>query len=276
PLAGGRTSIGVVYNKELFGLPGEGDRPERYQHFVRQHPGLRELLADAEMDETPSTFSHLPYRSRRYMDRGWALLGDAAAFMDPFYSPGLDHASMSVFATALILRRDLSGEADETALDGAVAAHNAAFAQSYDRWISALYEGKYEILGDAELTTCAFLVDTALYYLGVVTQVYRDLEQIKNPTFGLPIPHTRIAYGIMRIFNRRMLRLARLRRQAGTYGRRNVEWRVLSKAFGLGSGSLGPLMRGLRLWARLEVEGVFSRLRTGRVDSSARVPAPAP
>ncbi len=263
PLSDGRTSIGLVYNKELFELPGEGSKPERYRRFITRQPGLKELLADAEPVETPISFAHLPYRSRKLMDRGWALVGDAGAFLDPFYSPGLDHASMSIYATALRIEEDLSGSCSEAVLDEGIAAHNAAFTQSYDRWLSALYDGKYELLGDAELTTCAFLVDTALYYLGVVTQVYKDLEQIKNPTFGLPIIHTRIAYRMMRIFNRRMLRLARLRRQAGTYGRRNADWRVFAKSFGLGRGSVGPLFRGLCLWARLELEGIGSRLRTG-------------
>ena len=34
-------------------------------------------------------------------------MGDAASFIDPYYSPGLDHAAMSVYATARILEADL-------------------------------------------------------------------------------------------------------------------------------------------------------------------------
>jgi hypothetical protein len=37
------------------------------------------------------------------MGDGWALVGDAAAFLDPYYSPGLDHCAFSSAATAEIV-----------------------------------------------------------------------------------------------------------------------------------------------------------------------------
>ena len=84
PLSGGETSIGLVYNKELFQLPGEGLKRPRYEDFLRTRPGLRELLAEAEIEDNDfMAYSHLPFKSSRYMDRGWALVGDAASFIDP-------------------------------------------------------------------------------------------------------------------------------------------------------------------------------------------------
>ena len=276
PLAGGRTSVGLVYDKELFQLPGGGSKSERYRHFVRTHPGLRELLADARMEKDLMAFSHLPYSSSRYMDRGWALVGDAGAFLDPYYSPGLDFASISSYATALNLEADLSGKLSHDALDAAIATHNERFVVSYDRWIEALYLGKYELMGDAELTGCAYLVDTSLYYMGVVTPIYRNLQALQNPLFGASLPQAKIAYWIMRTFNRRLLRLARLRRQVGTYGRRNAGLRIYNKSFGLGAGSLAPLLQGLRIWLSLELQGLASRLRRGPIDTSKPVPASDP
>ena len=96
PLAGGETSVGLVYDKSLFEPPGDGTLRERYRDFVTSQAGLRELLADAEIagdgdrEDDFLALRHLPYRASRTMDRGWALVGDAAAFLDPFYSPGLD------------------------------------------------------------------------------------------------------------------------------------------------------------------------------------------
>ncbi len=274
PLAGGQTSVGVVYNKELFELPGEEPLGRRYSDFVTSQPGLRELLAPAEMVEGDFTaYSHLPYRTSRFMDRGWALLGDAACFVDPYYSPGLDFVSISIYATARLVEQDLAGRLDEAALDAAVEEHNGGFLRSYDRWLAALYHGKYEILGDAELTRCAFLLDTALYYLGVVTPVYKDVEAMAIPLFGLDSPPAVFVYRLMRAYNRRLCKLARLRRRAGTYGRRNVHQRAYTKSFRLGAAAaLDPLRRAIGIWLRLEAEQLLYRLRHGRSDVSEPVP----
>ena len=41
---------------------------------------------------------------------GWALVGDAAAFLDPYYSPGLDHAAFSVEASVALVIADAGGD----------------------------------------------------------------------------------------------------------------------------------------------------------------------
>ncbi|MEM9597467.1 MAG: NAD(P)/FAD-dependent oxidoreductase [Acidobacteriota bacterium] len=279
PLAGGETSVGLVYDKRLFEPPGDGPLRQRYQDFVTRRAGLGELLEDAEIaDDDFLALRHLPYRTTRYMDRGWALVGDAAAFVDPFYSPGLDHASISVFATARILADDLAGRLDPDALAERVRDHDRAFVDSYDRWLGALYEGKYELLGDAELTRCAYLLDTALYYVGVVTPVYEQIDALANPLFGVDNLPSRLAYRFMRFYARRLRHLARLRRLTGTYGRHNVGRSSFGPAFRVGRGAAGPFLgRGLKIWAGIEVEQAFAglraRLRGKRLDPSRPVVA---
>jgi hypothetical protein len=276
PLAGGETSIGLVYNKELFELPGKGSLAERYRSFVTSRAGLRELLSEAVMEERDCRgASHLPYCTERYAARGWALIGDAAAFLDPYYSPGLDHVAMSVWATLRLVEEDLAGGLEEGALDEGLARHNEHFLRSYGRWLSALYRGKYEILGDAELTSAAFLFDTAMYYLGIVTPIYRAADNLGNPTFGLRGRRSSVAHRIMLTFNRRVNRLARFRARAGTYGRRNAGWRLPAKSPGLGREALPMLFQGLRIWLRVEREYLFHRLRHGGSDLSAPVAPPA-
>ncbi len=262
--AGGDTSIGLVYHKDLFELPGKGSKLERFRDFVTSQDGLRDLLASAQLDENDfQSYNHLPYQSSRYMERGWALLGDAAGFLDPLYSPGLDHASISVYATVQLLVRDL--DPAQTLSDADIETHNKAFADSYPRWWGALYDGKYEILGDADLVAAAYTLDTALYYLGVVGPVYRDLTSLRNPPFGLDAPQSVIAYKIMRAWNQRLRRLARLRRYTGLYGRRNFGTRIYGKAFGLAPrDALRSLCRGLGLWLRLEARQLWACLRYGR------------
>lgn len=262
PLSGGETSVGVVYDRTLV-EPGAGTTlRQRFLDFVTNHPGLRELLDGAELVEDDFlALQNIPYRTERYMDRGWALVADAAAFIDPYYSPGLDHASMSVWATTRVLAEDLRTGVDQATLDREIEAHNDRFLRSYPRWISSLYLGKYELMGDAELTACSFWVDTSLYYIGVVNQVYKDPDALRWPTFGLPIPGTRIAAATMRLFKQRLVTIARFRRAIGTYGRRNHGWRSYGPKLHLGLGAVPMLRHGIWYWAKLEANHLLARLR---------------
>ena len=283
PLAGGQTSIGIVYHKELFELPAAKGMRAQYERFARSTPGLRELVHGADIDgDDFMALRHLPYGTERYMDLGWALIGDSASFIDPYYSPGLDHASISIFATARVIERDLKGgqsnPVDHGALVQDIERHNSDFDASFGQWFGALYDGKYEILGDADLTRCAFLMDTGLYYAAVVSGVERDLDTLANAVFG-HIPQAKAAYRSTRWFNQRLLKLARFRRRAGTYGRSNVGRRFLSKAFRTGlPAAVRPIGTALGIWLRIEMERLLYHLRYGKVDVSSPVelapPAP--
>lgn len=276
PLAGGQTSIGVVYNKKLFKLPAAAQAKESYLRFVTAQPGLRELLAGATMAQDDfHALGKLPYKTRCYMDKGWALIGDAAAFIDPYYSPGLDHVAMSTYASVRLISEDLENRIDGQSLDRRIAEHNAKFRRSYDRWYAGIYQDKYELMGDAELLRCAFLIDTSLYFLGMVGPVSRNIEALANPPFGLAIAQSTAGYRIMRFFNRRFVTLARFRRRTGLYGRYNAGWHNYSRAFGIGRDAVAPLYNGLKAWLKLEIAYAWHRLRRGRVDVSAPVTAPA-
>jgi flavin-dependent dehydrogenase len=269
PLGGGETSIGVVYNKELFDFRANGSAIEDYRTFLETQPGLRELVQGARLNEDDfRRYSHLPYKTKAYAGRGWALVGDAASFMDPYYSPGLDHASMSIYATARILEADLRGELTEATLDARLAKHNEEFVRSYDRWLSAVYLGKYELMGDSDLTTTAFVLDIALYYLGVVAPVHADIDNLKNPVLGLSLPQATLAYRFMRFYNERLVHLARKRREQGTYGRNNAGKRVYFGDVGLGWSTARRLVRGLGMWGRLELENLASSRREGALAAS--------
>jgi hypothetical protein len=276
PLGDGDTSVGVVYDRRLFRWPTEGRLADRFRHFVTtQIPGLDELLGPATMDETDFlAYASLPYRSRQYMDKGWALVGDAGAFLDPYYSPGLDHAAMSIWATVTMVRRELAGELEGEALDAAVARHNDEFYRSYDGWLDALYSDKYELMGDAELLTAAFLFDTGMYYLGVVLNIQKDFSLLASPAFGPDERSTRIALWTMRTFKARLVKLARFRRAVGTYGKRNLGWRLYPTRFDVTrQRSIDLVKEGLGIWWRVEREYLAHRLlRRGRIDLSPPVP----
>ncbi len=277
PLAGGETSIGVVYDKRMYQLPKAGSSRERFETFVRTQPGLRELVRDAHIDgDDFQSYEHLPYRSKRYAGRGWALVGDAASFIDPYYSPGLDHAAYSSYATARLIQRDLTGEIAGAELDAQIERHDDRFQKSYRRWFEAVYRDKYELFGDAELTAAAYYLDTASYYLGVAGRVYRKEYALTEPVLGLDHPIALLAHRFMRFYQKRLVRIARNRQARGTYGRRNHAWRCYGRNFGDGGRKLTAAHRkGLRLWLGVELRELAERLHLVALPGARREQDPA-
>lgn len=275
PLSSGETSIGLVFDPRHANFLASDNPEAAFTRFCRSQPGLRELLASGQPVEGDlSARRHLCYRSTVYAAPGWALVGDAASFLDPFYSPGLDHGAMSAFATAGMVARELDDKGDAKALEQALADHNGMFARSLPRWLAGLYIDKYELMGDAELMRASYQIDTALYYLAVVGPTIRHPETLRQPIFGLALKRAAIAaYGIA-LIKRRLVRVARARRLAGTYGRRNHDWRAYGEAFDFGARSWRQLGRGLGFLLRAELEVVRLRIARPGLDLSKPVPEP--
>src|SRR5262249_23510462 len=105
PLKGGDVSVGVVYDERIVRWPSDGPPGARLRRFLCAHPVGRELLAEATFQERDVHHRrNLAYSSSVYAGDGFALVGDAGAFLDPFYSPGMDWLSYTVTAaTALVL-----------------------------------------------------------------------------------------------------------------------------------------------------------------------------
>ena len=217
PLKGGDVSIGIVYDQRLVELP-EGPRlSARLRALLDTHPVARELLADAAPMPGDAFFRrNLAYSSDRYAGDGFALVGDAAAFIDPFYSPGMDWIAYTTGATAELIDGCLRGKPRAPRL----ARHNERFAHSYERWFRAVSRDKYFYMGDHELMTLAFRLDLGLYYLGVVSQPFkRGASALETPAFAGP--HTRGAAALIAFYNRRLAAIARARLRRGTWGRSN-------------------------------------------------------
>lgn len=273
PLGNGETSIGIVFDKRLVGLAAARDKETAYETFLRDLVPARELLDGAEMRrEDFRSYSTMAYLCTRYAGEGWALVGDAAAFLDPFYSPGLDHAAFSVEATVELIKSESNGHSHED-LAQLVATHNATFVRSYRRFLEAVYRDKYFYMGEADLLSAAFLLDTAQYYIFVVIPAYRIHGRFHwEPVLG-PKPAF-FNYHLMRLYNRRLKKLAELRRRVGEEGRRNHGRRIRAY-YALDFAPYRMALRGARLWLWAELDGL--RLQVKRLFSRrADVTPPAP
>lgn len=255
PLKGGDVSVGLVYDERLFSPPTKGTIGERLQAHFQQHPVGREILGQAvPIPGDQRAFSALPYCSERVADAGWALVGDAAGFIDPLYSPGLDFCAYTAHTAHSLIGRSLEG----VDVAAEVADYNRRFSHCYHAWFDAIYRDKYYYLGDAELMAAAFLLDGSSYHLGPVRQVYADpdAEFSRLPFDGVP---GRVVRAVLSFFNRRLARLAQQKVAAGVYGDRNADWRLLVGGF-LPDGTSGKLfLRGVLRWLRAEWRGLWMR-----------------
>lgn len=250
-LKGGDLSIGLVWDQRLVQFPEGGTLGERLQRFLMErHPVARELLADAHFQEDDVHYrKNLPYFSTTYVGDGFALVGDAAGFIDPLYSPGIDWIAYTTATAAELITAQHRGEADVPAR---IEKANFRLDRGIHRWFESIYKDKYEYLGEWDLMRIAFLLDLGLYYLFVASQPYRrGAEALLEPIFALP-PSTPF-FHLMRFYNRRMAQIARARRERGTLGRTNNGRRMYLKGFTFSFDSAAPVLKSFARWGWLEL-----------------------
>ncbi|MHC5018555.1 MAG: NAD(P)/FAD-dependent oxidoreductase [Planctomycetota bacterium] len=95
PFASGRASVGLVLHHRTLqtrdGTPAE----TFFETVARRHPTLERMLAGATRRGPVHAMSNLSYESSRIAGPGWALVGDAAVFIDPVFSTGVHLALLS-------------------------------------------------------------------------------------------------------------------------------------------------------------------------------------
>ena len=271
PLHGGDVSAGIVYDRRIFKLPEGPSLVQRLHTHILGNPVGRELFGAAKAIEGDvHALSMLPYHSENVCGDGWAAVGDAAGFIDPLYSPGLDFCSYTSCYISDLLARSLAGEdvADRLRY------YNQQYPVTYRSWFKSLYKDKYYYMGDADLMSAALLLDVSSYYLGLVQAVYRDPE-----CAFLNLPFTgiggRFAANTMSFYNRRLVALAKRRWATGYYGKRNAGWCELYDGFVPDMRLRKQIWRGLRRWWKCELINLGLMLR-GRTMAPASQVSTAP
>ncbi len=251
PLKGGDVSVGLVYDARLFTPPTEGTLTERLRSHLLAHPIGRELFGGAEAIEGETrAYSGLPYYTEALAGANWQIVGDAAGFIDPLYSAGLDYCSWTVRAAFGRIGGELRGEVVD------LEKLNARFRHSYRAWFEGLYAAKYEYIGEAELMSAAYWMDIALFYLGPVREItVAPEDDLDCLPFNGPVDR-RVAR-FMAFYNRRLAAIARKRRAAGCWGRRNTGWRELGDGFVPDPRVAKVLWKGVRRWLGAEWHALF-------------------
>ena len=278
PLRGGETSVGLVWDKRL--VDPQGAAPEeKLRRFLDGNPLTRELLEKAEIVPGDTRFyGHLPYFNDRAAGDGWSLVGDAAGFLDPFYSPGLDQMAYSVSWTLELIRRKRTLEKEAFAKE--LELHNRRYARFFRFFFGAIFQDKYWLMGDYDTMTTSFLMDTSLYYLAAVIPVYRwSADRVLVPPFYQDFSET--AFYPMRFYQRRLISIAKRKLTLGIYGNHNSGRRPGLVGFSLRSSAWVMLGHGLVRWVKAEFWSALSYVvkpkpMTARMPIQDRVTPAAP
>ncbi|MDO5058965.1 MAG: NAD(P)/FAD-dependent oxidoreductase [Neisseria sp.] len=142
PFADGRCSIGAVGLPERFS--GLGDSERIVKHFAAEIPLFARLLKNAEWD------NGVPYRAvkgysanvKTLHGKGFALLGNAAEFLDPVFSSGVTIAMHSAKLAADLLNRQLNG--GEVNWQEAFSERLMVGVDTFRTYVAGWYDGRFQ------------------------------------------------------------------------------------------------------------------------------------
>lgn len=141
PFAGGRSSLGVVGTANFF--EAYPTHPEqRLRRLVAEDPGLCALLTNATWDTPVRELSGYAANVKAMHGPGFALLGNAAEFLDPVFSSGVTIAMRSASMAAATLARELAGELIDWETEFAVPLKRGI--DCFRAYVYAWYSGRFQ------------------------------------------------------------------------------------------------------------------------------------
>lgn len=161
PLSSGNTSVGIVADPRFHDFSSINTLDKAYQWLEANEPQCAERLA--EKKDVVLDFKVLKKYSHDceafYSVDNWAVVGEAGAFLDPFYSPGTDFISMSNSWVADLIIRSHKGEDTYTR----TIVYDKVHAQLFKNWIP-IYLNKYELYDNTQVMTVKITWDFAVYW----------------------------------------------------------------------------------------------------------------
>ncbi|HEY0683535.1 MAG TPA: NAD(P)/FAD-dependent oxidoreductase [Steroidobacter sp.] len=141
PFPNGRCSLGCVARKEFFAsYPAPLD--ERLKKLASEEPFLTRVLANATWDTPARELSGYAANVKSMHGRGFALLGNAAEFLDPVFSSGVTIAMRSASMAAGLLNRQLRGETVDWTSDFEIPLRKGV--DTFRAYVRAWYDGRFQ------------------------------------------------------------------------------------------------------------------------------------
>jgi flavin-dependent dehydrogenase len=161
PLSSGNTSVGIVADPCFHDFTSYNTIDKAYDWLEKNEPlcavhltEKRDKILDFKILKNYSYNSQLFYSTDN-----WGVVGEAGAFLDPFYSPGTDFISMgNSWMTDLIVRK-YKGEDVYTR----TIVYDKVHARLFDNWLP-IYQYKYELFDNAQVMSVKITWDFAVYW----------------------------------------------------------------------------------------------------------------
>jgi len=177
PLATGPISIGVCADPR-FQPYEEINEFDKMLDWLRRHEPQLAASVENRLDDVEDFLRVRDFAygvKQAFSTDRWALVGEAAAFADPFYSPGSDFIGYSnTFASDLAIR-DLDGEDISERAD----IYNERYQKQFEHVISR-YRDTYEVFGNPwvviGLLSWDFYLNHVAGVLAFVQNKFTDLE----------------------------------------------------------------------------------------------------
>ena len=192
----GRTSIGLVYDHRVVKPEEVSNTRKLIDYICRKWPVFAaDLPGRKVIDE--GRFIDFSYDCRQTISpQRWALVGEAARFSDPFYSPGSD--LIAIYNTLIV---DAIETEDQESLDAKCALAEQIERVMYESYVPS-YAVSYDALGSQEVFTLKYTWELAVYFAFFVLPIVNDL--FANRQFMQPFLRR---YGILGPINANIQRL---------------------------------------------------------------------
>lgn len=176
PLGSGSHSVGIVTDETIHPFANMSTY-EKAMEWLRKHEPQAARHCEGREAQLQD---FLGYKDFSYSckqvydgDRRWALIGEAGAFLDPFYSPGSDYIGMgNTFVTELVMK-DRAGEPT-----GTIASYYDKIYFTFFENHLSLYEGQMHLWGDAKVMSLKIIWDFAYYW--VIPAAFFFHKQLTN------------------------------------------------------------------------------------------------
>ncbi|KAJ7116117.1 putative halogenase [Mycena crocata] len=138
PLHNGTVSVGVVETEESSIAkkramdPANNSLTAHYHAQLKLAPGLVGLLGDGELVSDIKAAGDYSYSATAYAGPNYRMVGDAAAFIDPFFSSGVHLALTGALSAASSISASIKKQCSESE---AAAFHDAKVGTSYTRFL---------------------------------------------------------------------------------------------------------------------------------------------
>jgi flavin-dependent dehydrogenase len=141
PFPDGRCSIGCAATKEFFAnYPTNSD--ERLKLLVNEEPFMARILASATWDTPAREMTGYAANVKSMHGKGFALLGNAAEFLDPIFSSGITIAMRSSSMAVRVLDRQLRGETVDWTNEFEVPLRKGV--DTFRAYVNAWYDGRFQ------------------------------------------------------------------------------------------------------------------------------------